>query len=287
MRRSVLVMVLLATAVVWTAPAVAQSVVSEAEREAARGVPDRWGFDVGSFWQTFNTRVRLNGSGGEIGTEIDVEGDLGLPDSQTNFQLGGFYRFSDHHRLDLMYVGWSRSSSRTIERQIEWGDVIYDVGATLSSDLTGHMFNAIYKYSFFNNGKVVFGLNGGLSAVWSEVKLSGEGSVVGGGTASGVLAESKSAILPIPVIGVHFEMTLAKRLFWRADGNFFAATIAGYDSNVNEVSSSIAYYFTHSFGAGAGFSTTTFKVNKDGDKGGGFDARFGFSGVNAYVTFAF
>lgn len=285
MRRSVLVLVLLATAA--ASPALAQSIVSEAEREEIRGIPDKWGFTLGSYWQAFDTRVRLDGSNDELGTEIDVEGDLGLPNDQTNFQLFGYYRFSDHHRLDLSYVGWSRKNSRTLERQIEWGDVIYDVGATLSSDTSGQLVNLVYKYSFVNNGKYVFGLNGGISAMWAEFELSGEGTVSGGGTVSGVLVESEDAILPIPVIGVHFEMTLTRKLFWKADGNFFAADIAGYDGNVNEIASSISYYFTRSVGAGAGFSTTTYKVKTEGDRGGELDARFGFNGAYAFVTFAF
>jgi hypothetical protein len=117
--------------------------------------------------------------------------------------------------------------------------------------------------------------------------LSGEGTVSGGGTTTAVLTESESAILPIPVIGVHFEMTLIESLFWRADADFFAADIAGYDSNVNEVNTSIVYYFTRNLGAGAGFSSTTYKVKTEGDRGGELDARFGFHGAIAYVTVAF
>jgi hypothetical protein len=286
MRSSVLVVVLvLATAC--ASPALAQSVVSEAEREAERGVPDRWGFNVGSFWQTFETRVRLDGSNDELGTDIDFEGDFGMPNDQTNLQVSGFYRFSDRHRLDVSYLSWSRDASRTLERQIQWGDVVYDVGVRLDADVSGDLLNVIYKYSFFNNGKVLFGVNGGISAMWLDATLSGEGTVVGGGTASGVLTESESAILPIPVIGVHFEMTLARKLFWRADGDFFAADVAGYDGNVNEIATSIVYHFTRSVGAGAGFSTTSYKVKAEGDRGGELDARFAFDGVIAYVTFAF
>lgn len=100
MRSSVLVPALvLATAA--ASPALAQSVVNEAEREAARGVPDRWGFSLASFWQAFDTRVRLDGANDELGTNVDFEGDLGMPNDQINFQLFGFYRFTDRHRLDV------------------------------------------------------------------------------------------------------------------------------------------------------------------------------------------
>ena len=277
-------MVLLVTAA--ALPAVAQSVVSEEEREAIRGVPDKFGLELGSFWQTFDTRIRLDGASGE-GTDVDFEGDLGMPNNQTNFSLSGFYRFSNRHRLDVSYLSWSRNHSTTIERQIEWNDVIYDVGVNLSSDMTGDMLNVIYKYSFFNNGKVLFGLNGGISAMWTDITLSGEGTIAGGGSAAAVLTESESAILPIPVLGVHFELTLTKRLFWKAEGNFFAANVAGYDGNVSEINTSIAYYFTRNFGVGAGFSSTSYKVKTDGERGGELDAKFGFSGAIAYLTLAF
>lgn len=250
-------------------------------------MPDRWGFRLGSFWQTFDTRIRLDGSNEDVGTEINFEGDLGMPKNQTNFNFSGYYRFSDRHRLDVTYLGWNRYNSQTIEREIHWGDVIYDVGATLSSDISGDMFNVIYKYSFFNNEKVVFGLNGGISALWFDAKLSGEGWVTGGEGASGVLTESENAILPVPVIGLNFEMILAKKLLWKAEGNFFAASIAGYDGHVREIDTSIVYYFTRSVGVGAGFSSTTLRVKTEGDRGGELSAKFGFDGVIAYATFAF
>jgi len=50
----------------------------------------------------------------------------------------------------------------------------------------------------------------------------------------------RRVIFPVPVVGVHFEMTLARKLIWKANGNFFAATISGYHGSVNEISTSIA-----------------------------------------------
>ncbi|MCU0291001.1 MAG: hypothetical protein MUF10_03295 [Thermoanaerobaculaceae bacterium] len=284
MRRSFLVvMALLAMAA--AVPTVAQPVVSETAREGVRGVPDRWGLNLGSFWQTFNTKIRADGKNGQ-GSDIDFEDELGLPSSATNFDLAGFYRISDRHRVDLAYLGWNRENSRTLEREIVWEDVTYDVGVTVKSKFEGRMVNAIYKYSFFNNGKVTFGLNGGISALWSDAKLTGEGTVSGGGTASGTVAESSSVVVPIPVVGMHFEMTLAKRFFWRVDGNFFAADLSGYDGHVNELSTSLNYFFTRNIGVGAGFASNTIKVKKDGDNGD-VNVRVGFSGAVANVMLAF
>jgi len=285
MRRSVLVLVVLVSAV--AAPAWAQSVATEAEREALRGVPDRWGFNVGSFWQTFDANVRLDASVGETGTEIDLEADPRLPENQVNLVVAGFYRFSARHQVHLSYVGWSRSRSTTIERQIEWGDVIYDVGLTVSSDESGKMLNGVYKYSFFNNGNVVFGLNGGVSCLRSDTTLSGEGRIAGGGTASATLSESLSTTVPVPLVGAHFEMTLTKRLFWKAQGNYFAATISGYDGSLSQIETSVAYYFKPNFGVRAGFYATKYRIEKSGRAGGDYLVKYGFGGPVVEAVFTF
>jgi hypothetical protein len=277
---------LVALVVLAAAPVLAQSIVSESGREAIRGVPDGWGFELGSFWQTFDTKVRLDGKNGE-GTEIDFESDLGLRRRLADFQVGTFYRFSDRHRLDLSYLSWGRTNAHTIDQDIQWGDVTYEAGAEVTTKADAQMLNAIYKYSFFNNGKVDFGLNGGISALWNDFALSGEGTTQGGGNVSGVIAEEKKVIFPIPVIGVHFEMTLTKRLLWRAEDNFFAASISGYEGNLNELSTSIAYFLTKNVGVGAGFASTTYKIRTNVDNGGELRVRYGFSGATAYLQFLF
>ena len=261
MRKLILLFVVVAMAVAGTA--MAQAVVSEPEREAVRGVPDKWGFALGSFWQTFDSTIRLDGHTG-TGSDISLEKDLGMQKSLTDVQLGFFYRFGDRHRLD----------------------VTYNAHATLNSKISANWANIIYKYSFFNNGKTVFGLNGGVSALWTKFNLTGAGEV-NGNPVPATLAEAKSTILPIPVIGAHFELTLSKRLFWRAEGNFFAANIAGYDGNVNIVNTSLEYYFTRNVGLGAGFANVSYRVTKTGDKGGDLFVRYAFSGVFAHLAVVF
>ncbi|HVN30633.1 MAG TPA: hypothetical protein VMT45_01470, partial [Thermoanaerobaculaceae bacterium] len=57
--------VLVALAMLATTSVLAQSVVSDAERGAMRGVPDTWGFSLGTFAQAFDSRIRLDGKNGE------------------------------------------------------------------------------------------------------------------------------------------------------------------------------------------------------------------------------
>jgi len=265
--------------------ATAQAVVSETEREAVRGVPDKWGVALGSFGKTFDTTVRLDGET-QTGTEISLENDFGMNKDLTDFELGLFYRLGDRHRIEGTYTAWNRSNSTTLDRDIQWGDTIYQANAILDSKLDTIMVNIIYKYAFFNNGKVNFGLNGGISSLWMDIELSGQANL-SGSPVSGTVVESESQILPIPVIGAHFEMTLLKRLFWRAEGNFFAANIAGYNGNVSILNTSLDYYFTRIAGLGGGFASAAYRVTTSGSTGGDLLVRYSFSGVYAHLILTF
>lgn len=268
------------------APARAQAVVGAAEREAIRGIPDRWGLTLGDFWQTFDTNVRLDGESGR-GTDVNLERDLGLDKNATSFGLTGFYRFTDRHRLDFGYIPWNREHTATIKQQIIWGDVIYDAGATITAEAKSHMLNVTYKYSFFNNGRVDFGIDVGLSSIWKRYSLSGEGTISGGTDVSATITERQNVVVPIPVIGLHLETTLIKKLFWRMEDNFFAANISGYRGNVNEFTTSIVYFPAKHFGLSGGFCSTKSTLSSSGSSGGDYRLRAGFSGVTASLQFPF
>jgi hypothetical protein len=279
----VLLIVLIVLAAV---PARAQSVVSDAERVALRGVPETWGFSLGGFAQAFDSRIRLDGKYGEAGTTIDLEQDLGLPSQQNDLNLKAFYRLSDRSQLRFDFLAWSRSSTRVLEREIRWDDKVYEVGAQVDAQGGGQMYNLIYQYSFFNNGKVNFGLDGGLSTFNFDTKLTRHVSVGEGGT--GVTqTEVHAKVLPVPVIGAHFEMTLVKRLFWRANAYIFDASVAGYDVKLWEAWTSVDYFVTRNVGLGAGFAATAADIYKTGTHGGNWYIRYSYSGLVAYALFVF
>jgi hypothetical protein len=280
------VRLLLVLAALAAASARAQSVVSDAERVAMRGVPDTWGFSLGTFAQAFDSRIRLDGKYGEAGTTIDLEQDLGLPSQQDDFNLKAFYRFTDRSQLRFDFLTWNRSSTRVLEREIRWDDEVYEAGAQVDAQGDGQMYNLIYQYAFFNNGKVNFGLDGGLSTFILDTKVTRHVSVVEGGTGT-TQTELHTKILPVPVLGLHLEMTLVKRLFWRANAYIFDASVAGYDVKLWEAWTSVDYFVTRNVGLGAGFAATNADINKTGSHGGNWYIRYSYSGLVAYALFTF
>ena len=210
----------------------------------------------------------------------------GLASQKDNFDLRAFYRFSDRSQLRFEFLTWNRSSTRVLEREIRWDDTIYEAGAQVDAQGDGQMYNLIYQYSFFNNGKVNFGLDGGLSTFILDTKLARHVTVVEGGTGT-TQTELHTKVLPVPVLGLHFDMTLVKRLFWRANADIFDASVAGYDVKLWEAWTSVDYFVTRNVGLGAGFAATNADINKTGSHGGNWYIRYSYSGLIAYGLFVF
>ena len=94
---------------------------------------DTWKFNLGGFFPAIDTGLQVNGV--DIGDDIDIEDTLGFSDDDTIWRLDGYWRFFKKHRLSFGYHQFNREASATLDEQLEIGDEIFDVGASVSSEL--------------------------------------------------------------------------------------------------------------------------------------------------------
>ena len=66
--------------------------------------------NVSGFWADINTVARADGSGGRVGTRLNLERDLGLDDQDLRFIGGLSYQFNRRHGLELSYFDLRRSA---------------------------------------------------------------------------------------------------------------------------------------------------------------------------------
>ena len=79
-------------------------------------------FRFGVFSDAIDSKVVRNSSAGEIGSEIDLEDLLGLPDDDTLMNFEAIYRVSRYHRFELGYLATSRNGQTTLENDLDFGD---------------------------------------------------------------------------------------------------------------------------------------------------------------------
>lgn len=254
---------------------------------AVKGMDERFRLDVGGFFQSFTTTVRIDSETYGKGTEISLEDDLGLDSNQTNFRADGYWRFGRHGRLDFSYTGWNRGAEHALDTDFTIGETTYHAGATLDSKLRVSAFELYYGYSFWNTPEFELGLQLGLSALVNSISFAGTGTISGGGgSASGSFStESRSLTAPIPSIGAHFRYTLLPGVLFSARVRGIGATIDNVKGSSFQWRTALDYYPWKHVGVGAAYDYMNIKMSKENDPT--VELNYEYGGPMAYLSLVF
>ena len=252
-----------------------------------KGLSDRFTLSLGSFITTFNTNASAAGEAG--GGEVDLEEDLGLKPDIGEIRLTGQYRFARKHALTFGYWASSRSAEGTLERDVEWNDVVYPVSATVRTESGYDNLKLAYRYSFVNNGTVDFGASAGFSVLKFNIALEGEAEIIGPGGPVGTeqRREEEDLIAPVPVVGLAVEWTLRPRLFLRGGVEFFKANYQEYTGKLMDGVVGLDWFPWKHVGFGAAYNYVDVTVTREGELIEELSVDYNYDGVFAYLRLAY
>lgn len=259
--------ILLAAGVMAALPAFAADPLNEA------GVSIR----AGAFRSEAETTIRVDSSGGVLGTTLSFEDDLGFQKTKTLPQVDLIWRINPRHRLELGYTRLARDSRKTITGEIRFGDAVFPVNTSLDSTFDSSVMRLAYGYSFYRDGGNELSVLVGLHVTGLETRLSSSG---------GQIAETADRTLPLPTLGLQGAWAFDDR--WRLAGwaQVFAIEYGDYGGSLVNGQLSAEYRLSKNVALGAGW--TVYDYNVDVEKGrarGKFD--YLFSGPMLYVTAGF
>ena len=241
-------------------PAAAQSYAD------IKGMDERFSLDIGGFFQNFETTLRLDSATLGNGSTIDFEHDLGGDSSKTSFRAAGYWRFGRHGRLDFGFLTFSRSNSKTISRDLQFGDHVYHAGASLATEMRVSELDLYYAYSFLNTGEAEIGAKIGISAMFHSSSIEGSGNITGpGGTTAGSFAaDDRSFVAPIPAVGIYVRYTLLPGLWIGGQlRGLPEVTISGYQGSMIDTGAYIEWYPWKNFGFGGGYQYTKITAGRE------------------------
>jgi len=240
----------------------------------------RFRFEIGAFLQAFETTLRLDSETLGTGTEIDLERELGVQKDQDNFRVDGAFRMARKHRIEFGYVSWNRNRTRVIDEELQFGDEIYPINATIRTSNQTDAYKLAYKYSFINNERYEAGISGGFSVFDIFASLDAES---GGGSAG---FESGDVLAPVPLLGGFFDWKINPNLVLRTTGEVFDINTSGISGTVSDVKGTINWYPWRNIGIGAGFNRVGIRY-LDEDGAAELEFKYVYSGVTAFVIFSF
>ena len=241
----------------------------------------RFKFTAGAFFPLNNTQVQVGRNSTDTGTEIDLEDDLGFSKSSVSFLSTFEWRISRRSRLGFEYFNLDRTSSKTLERDITFGDNTYNVNARISAYFNVQIARIAYGYAFLSKPKYEAGLLIGSHVMFVDLglRLEGEGQSL-------EYRDSFNFTAPLPDVGVWGEFVLGKRFGLYVNANYLAIKIDNIDGRILSYNLSLLYNVHKNFSLTAGYTGLNFKIDTVRERLNGY-LKWGYNGPTLTAAYTF
>ncbi len=227
---------------------------------AAQALNDKYWIEVSAYFPKANTTVNVSRPG-LPGTEIDMESDLDLDDSETLPAIYAGARLGKRWVIAGEYYGLDRMGSRTVDRDITFDGATFPVGVEVSSKMQSDIYRLTVGYAFIQTDRAELGAAIGLHATNFDIALQGDADV-----GVGVIRQQSSKrtfLAPMPTVGVFgtFEVTPKLVLTGRAD--YLSLDIGDYDGSILNAQAALAYRVTDMIEVGAAYRYVDYGLDVD------------------------
>ncbi|WP_427963455.1 outer membrane beta-barrel protein [Altererythrobacter sp.] len=242
---------------------------------AAQSLDDDFWIEAGVYFPKLDTDISATSKEYDfIGTEIDLEKDLGLKTSSNLITATAGARLSNSISLVADYYKIGRKGEIGIARELIYDDVTYPVAASLKTTFDSDIYRLTLNYSFIRNDALEIGIGGGAHVTDFSVQLSGEGRV---GNESLVQFETRKEKLtaPLPTIGVYAAGKITPRLTLGARAEYLSLKVGDYKGRLANTQVALTYRLFDHVGLGIAFRRVDYRLKIDKrDWFGRYDYRF-------------
>ena len=250
-----------------------------ARAESGNPLTDRFSVNVGTFFLTTGTNVRVDSASGS-GSDVDVERDLGIADTDS-IRIDAYWRFAARHKVRLLYFDTSRTSSRQIDHDIVFKGTTYPASIAVNTRLQTKVAEIAYEYAFLRADNYELAGTIGIHNLRFELGLEATAA-----TASVSLANTANADGPLPVIGLRGVWRFAEHVHLDGQMQFFRFSIDPYDGRLEDYNIALVWMPLKRLGLGVGYNGFVTRVNVNADR---FDGRlrWHYGGARVFASFSF
>ncbi|MBS7233539.1 hypothetical protein KHA90_21230 [Flavobacterium psychroterrae] len=241
----------------------------------------RFKFTAGVFFPSNNTQVEVGSNNGNFGNMIDFEKDLGFKKHTTSFTGAFEWRISRRSRFGAEYFYLKRTSTKTLQKEIEFGNHTYPVNATVSAFMDNQIYRITYGYAFISKPKYEIG-----ALIGSHIMLADVGLKLEGATAEIEYRDDFDFTAPLPDLGLWTEVVLAKKWGLYANVNYFALKVNDIDGRIWSYNLSVLFNVYENLSLTAGYTGLNIRVDAEREKLNGY-FKWGYNGPTITATYAF
>lgn len=169
-----------------------------------------------------------------------------------------------HAHLRLTYFGNRVTRTRTLDRELAWGDYTFQANATLNAHTTLGIYELSYEYAFLRRPTFELGFGAGVHTMDISIKLSGQATVTdqNGNTSAASFSTSNSHLpAPLPVLGLHATWAVTPKILIEPAVQVLKVNFDGFSGHWTDLRLAANWMFSRHFGLGVGYDY--FDVNVD------------------------
>jgi hypothetical protein len=242
--------------------------------------------DAGYFFMSTDMRVRVDGETTEsVGSDVDYDDTFGIGDFD-RFRAEASWRIAPRHLVRAMYFQNNRSASRSLERDVTFGDETFPLGVTVNARSELTVAQLSYEYAFLRRDN--YELAGGIGVHYLDMSLGLDATLAAqGGTASRSLDENATTQAPLPVLGLRGLWRLPHDFYITAQVQYFYVQFDPYSGSLIDLKASLVWQFADHVGIGIGYNDFGFRFDIDDARDFDGRLRWDYGGAIAFATFMF
>lgn len=236
---------------------------------------------AGLFIPVNNTKIEVGSQNGEFGTTVDFEDDLGFRKSSSTFLADIQWRASRRSRFDLSFFHLERTTSYQLKKEIEFGDHVYPVDASVNSFFENTIYRFSYGYALLLDPKYELGLMIGAHILRSNVGIS-----LVGATAELGYKDDFDFTAPLPDVGIWGGYAFTDKLALTGNVSYLSLKINDISGKIISYNLSVMYEVLPNFDVAVGYTGLNFNVDVEKERLQGY-FKWGYNGPSLTVSYSF
>lgn len=255
---------------------------AEESRDVHPLVTADWWVDVGSYFPDRKLTLSVDGTvGGIDNEEHEFDQKLGLSEREPLFEAQIGWQFGEKWGVAVQYFESSRKNKLTLEEDIEWEDVVHEVGAEVTGGTKMSVTRVVFSRRFYNSGPHDFSLAAGVHLLDISAFIAGQARLDDMSTEYRKSQSSASA--PLPNVGAWYRYSPSKKWLFSVRADWLEATIDDTSGQILNLMGEVNYSLFDNVGIGLGYQRFSIDVSLDHKTWNG-TADLTFSGPVFFIT---
>jgi len=231
-------------------------------------------------------RVRVDGETSEqVGSDVNFDDTFGIGDFD-RFRVDGLWRIAPRHLIRAMYFQNNRHATRSIERDVNFQDETFPVGATVDARSELTVAELSYEYAFLRREN--YELAGGIGIHYVDMDLTLDATIAAQGNQASRSADvGASTQAPLPVLGLRWMWRLPHNFYVAAQAQYFYLKFDPYAGSLTDLKATVVWQATDHVGIGVGYNDFGFRFDINDKRDFDGRLRWNYGGAMAFATFMF